>query len=166
MSEEPPARLHDPTLRELTADLDGLRELLIEKIAAVEELAKERDKWYTERDKDRQSSVDKALTAAKEQTASSFAASKEAILKAEESQKAYNVGHNDLSRKMEAQYKEMVPQAEARIKWDSIDREIADLRTSRDKGAGHALGARDLWGFLVGIAGILLAAVTLLMKLR
>jgi hypothetical protein len=153
-------RTHEPNIRELTADLDGLREVVTVRFAAIEKLAEERDKWYAERDRNGQTAVDKALAAVKEQTSSSFAASKEAILKAEDSQKSYNVGHNDLSRKMEDQYKQMVPYSEARLKWDSMDREIAALREMRSNVTGKGEGISTAWGLFLGAMALLGGIVT------
>lgn len=161
-------RTHEPSLRETVAELDGLREAFRIRIEALENLAAERDKWYSERDRDRSASVDKALTAAKEQTASSFAASKEAILKAEEGQRSYNTSHNDLSRKMEEQYKSMLPRAEAFLKWDSSDKEISEarkeiagLRESRSASGGHSMGEKAMWGYVVGAVGLILAVLSI-----
>jgi hypothetical protein len=102
--------------------------VLEERTKALEQLVEERDRLYKERDDARKTAVDAALAAQKEQTKSSFEASKEAIGKSEQSQTIYNAGHNDLSRKMEVQYSTMVPQTEARLKWDSVDKAIEGLR--------------------------------------
>ncbi len=42
-------RTHEPSLRELTAQLDDLKDLLIEKDRAVRELMLERDRRYEDR---------------------------------------------------------------------------------------------------------------------
>lgn len=57
--------------------------------------------------------VTQALVAQKELSQTVALASDKAITKAEEAQKTYNVGHNDLSKKMEDQYKQMLPRVEA-----------------------------------------------------
>lgn len=121
-------RTHEPSLRELTAELDGLRELM-----------DERNKWYGERDKDRQTAVDKALAAVEKQTAAAFeaakensaaalAAQKEAIVKEEEKQKQYNTSHNDLARKMDDQSKATMPRSEAQQRFDSQAKEISEIK--------------------------------------
>lgn len=95
---------------------------------ALEDKVEERDGLYKTMFAASKTAVETALTSVKESTASSFASSEKAIVKAEDAQRTYNQGHNDLSRKMEAQYKEMVPITEARIKWESIDKEMAETR--------------------------------------
>lgn len=77
-----------------------------------------------------------ALAAQKELAQSSLASSEKAIIKAEDAQKAYNSGHNDLARKMDDTYKQMLPRAESderqknqEEKIESHRKELADLRT-------------------------------------
>lgn len=127
--------------------LVGLKELLHSELAANRDVLDERDKLYKERDDSRRTAVDAALTAVKEQTKASFEASEKAIVKAEEAQKSYNASHNDLSRKMDEQYKAMTPQSEARLKWDNTDKEVGDLRrelTATREGAQKEItGLRD-----------------------
>jgi chromosome segregation ATPase len=100
-NDENNGRTHEPSLREVTVQLDYL-----------EKLINERDRLYSER----------------------WTAQQAAISKAEDSQKTYNQGHNDLSHKMESQYSLMVPAPEAKLKWDSIDKAIEEIR----KDAGGA----------------------------
>jgi len=167
--------------------LHGLRELL----TAVGD---ERDKLYKERDDSRRTAVDAALAAVKEQTKSSFEASEKAIVKAEEAQKSYNASHNDLSRKMDEQYKAMTPQSEARLKWDNTDkelmevrkdvisnretaqkeitnlrdslmREIAGLRESRSESVGGRQQQQDLRAWLVAGIAVIGLLVTLLSRI-
>jgi hypothetical protein len=128
MTEDRNGRTHEPNLRELTAEIDGLRDLTNTRFTYVEKVQDERHQLYKERAESQKVAVDDALAAQKEQTTASFQASEKAIVKAEESQKVYNQGHNDLSRKMEQQYSTMVPQAEAKLKWDSIDKAIEEIR--------------------------------------
>jgi hypothetical protein len=135
-------RTHEPNLRELTADLDGLRELILSRLEAMEKLASERDRWYTERDKDRQASVDKALTAVKEQTAASFAASEKAILKAEEAQRSYNASHNDLARKMDDQGKATMPRTETESRFFNLTEKVEEVRRSQSTGGGLTRGGQ------------------------
>ena len=72
-------RTHEPSLRELTAELDGLRSTLDAKIEGVEKVANERDRFYL----------------------AGLAAQDKATVKAELAQQAYNIVHNDLLKKME-----------------------------------------------------------------
>jgi hypothetical protein len=77
-----------------------------------ERIVDERDKLYGVRFEEAKTAVNAALIAQKESVTSAFLASEKAIVKAEEAQKAYNVAHNDLSRKMDEQNKGTMPRPE------------------------------------------------------
>lgn len=129
-------RTHEPGLRELTAQLDGLRELI-----------DERDRLYSERS-----------TTIREEIKTAFASSEKAITKSEASQQVYNTGHNDLTRKMEAQYSMMVPREEARLKWDAVDKELQSLRESRSGGQGEREASRlnrDFEKWVIGVIALI-----------
>lgn len=49
MNEDRNGRTHEPSLRELTAELDGIRSVFDEKVDRVREVADERDRRYEER---------------------------------------------------------------------------------------------------------------------
>jgi len=93
---------------------DGL-ERLEANITALRDLIDERDRRYAERD----------------------AANKAAIGKAEDAQHAYNNLHNDLLRRLDQQSKEMIGRIEFGLALKSLESGIADLRSSRDTGAGR-----------------------------
>lgn len=176
-------RTHEPNIRELTADLDGLREVMKAELRALNDLAVERDRRYSERDESRQEEVKNALVAAKEQTAASFSASKEAITEAKKSQDAYNLTHNDLVRKMERQSAETMSRDGVMILFKSIeDKEVALIKNLEDKQMsavksieerftrmdndirfvretigrteGKGIGMNQIWGYIVGGIGL------------
>lgn len=132
------------------------------RIKALERRFDDRHRWYKERDKSRS----KAVTAA-------FEASKEAITKAEESQKQYNVTHNDLTRKMDNQYAQMYPRSEAQAEHErtqgqfkELKTEAGDLRETRSQTVGHAQGVSAtmvillvLGGFIVTFIAAIVSAV-------
>jgi len=134
--------------------------------------------------------VSSALSAQKELTSAAFASSEKAITKAEEAQKAYNQTHNDLSRKMDEQYKEMMPRSESlarhasnelrhqelkddfskvqgQVKDDfsklriELMKEISDLRESRSKGEGKGTGAKNTVVYVVLAVGLLVSLITI-----
>ena len=65
-------RTHEPSLRELTAQLDDLKELMTEKDKSLRDLVNERDRLYTTQ-----------FRSAKEEVASALTSAKEAVVKAE-----------------------------------------------------------------------------------
>lgn len=142
MSEPNGARTHEPSLRELTAEADGTKALILSKFDSLRELVDERDRLYKERDDARRTAVDAALAAVKEQTKASFDASEKAIVKAEEAQKAYNTAHNDLSRKMDEQNKATMPRLESQQRFDNLTKEVAELKGAVTISGGVVLGSK------------------------
>jgi uncharacterized protein YhaN len=151
VSGETEVRTHEPDdLRELKAEMNGLRMLM-----------EERNKWYGERDRDRQIAVDKALAAVEKQTSSAFEAAKEAntaaaanqkeaVLKQEDAQRAYNTSHNDLLRKLDDQNKATMPRIEQEQRFASHEKEIGELEKFRANIEGRLL----VWaGILVVASG-------------
>jgi len=148
-------RTHEPHLREVVSDLDGLRQLM-----------NERDRRYTELRKDDREAVNAA-----------FAASEKAIVKAEQAQTAYNVSHNDLSRKLDDQNKATIPRPEIMALFgavdqklesirasfakdiDTIDTDIRGLRESRSETSGVKVGSREIMAYLIAVSGLALALI-------
>lgn len=135
-------RTHEPSLRELTTDLDGVKSLLLEKVSGLREIIDERDRLYKERSDSQKTALEAALAAANSKNEATGMASKEAIIKAENAQTAYNVSHNDLLKKQDA----MMPRTEVdRIvagwqeKFEDMRGEIAKLREVGSEGSGERL---------------------------
>lgn len=112
-----------------------------------------------------------ALRALKELTAAAFVASEKAIVKAEEAQFAYNSTHNDLARKMDAQYKEMVPRAEANLKWDGFEKDLVELRKdisglreAKSELGGKFSGSQVVFSYIFAILGLLAAVAAIVFK--
>lgn len=105
-------RTHEPSLRELTAQLDDLKELVDIKDTATRELMHERDRRYEDRFKGQETAVAAALAAQKELTTSAFASSEKAIGKAETAQSDYNVRSNEFRGQLDDQAKMLMPRTE------------------------------------------------------
>ncbi len=118
MATDETRRTHEPSFRELVAEIDGLRDL-----------ANERHLHYGQRFTDLKEWFKGAIESQEKATNAAQSASEKAITKAEASQQQYNVQHNDLTRKMEAQYKEMIPRPE-------FQRAIEPLSASRSESEG------------------------------
>jgi hypothetical protein len=153
-----------------------------------ERIIDERDRQYDGRFRAGEIAVNAALAAQQKSYSDAFLASEKAIVKAEEAQKAYNVAHNDLSRKMDDQYKTMMPHVEAigllkahedkmenmrlffdsklesqRIAFeksiDAQEKEIAGLRESRSETTGVKTGGREIIAYCIAGATIVLALI-------
>jgi DNA repair exonuclease SbcCD ATPase subunit len=152
-------RTHEPSLREVTTELDGVKELLLSELASIRNLVDERDRLYKERNDAQRTAVDAALTAVKEQTKASFEASEKAIVKAEEAQKSYNQSHNDLARKMDDQNKATVPRPEAESRFRTLEDKITDLRESRSEHLGATVKGRDNSDLAKWVIGLIVTVV-------
>lgn len=157
MTEQEIGRTHEPSLREITVELDGLRTLVLAKLESLKELLKERDE-------SRRTAVDAALTAVKEQTKASFEASEKAIVKAEEAQKSYNVAHNDLARKMDEQNKATMPRIETENRFSAMEEKLNAVKTSIAETVAGGKGMRDMWGWIFGIIMAVIAVFGIFIK--
>ena len=138
---------------------------------AFQKLMDERDRRYSEGKEGDQRAVSAALAANEKLTSAAFAASKEAITKAESNQTTYNATHNDLTRKMDAQYKDMLPRTEADSRFAAQEEKIQDLRESRSAttGAGAAIDKmseashKTMWAVIgIGVTVVIFIVGTLL----
>lgn len=138
-------RTHEPSLREITAELDGLRELLLAKLVAVREVIDERDRRYTSLFEEAKDAMRSALAAQKELTDSSFKSSEKAIIKAEDAQREYNLRSNEFRGQLEDQANRLMPKEEANTRLSVVDdkiedvkKDIASLRESRGEVGGRS----------------------------
>jgi len=163
-------RTHEPSLRELTAELDAVRELMLEKASALRDLVDERDRLYKERDDSRRTAVDAALAAAKEMNVIVAQASEKAIVKAENAQSEYNVRSNEFRGQLDDQAKMLISRTEVETMIRNIEEKIMrnenDVRALREgarEGIGKVAGAQVLWGLLIGL---LMAGITVMSFFR
>ena len=153
-----------PCDSKLSNDLHALSE----KVKSIRELMDERDRRYTGQFNDSKTAVIDALAAQKEQTASVFASSEKAIIKAEDAQRSYNERTNELRGALDDQNKTLLPRTEAEARFfsveekiDEVKKEIANLREYRSAGsattkAEDAAATTHKW--LIGLAvGVMLA---------
>ena len=155
-------RSHEPNLRQLTAELDGLRAVMTAKLEAMKALIDERDRMYAERDTSRRTAVEAALIAAKEQTATSFAASKEAISKADTAQHEYNIRSNEFRGQLDDQAKRLIARSEVETmlknqdeKLSRLDMELRALRDTVGAGESRGVGMNQLWQYILAGLGLL-----------
>jgi hypothetical protein len=143
----------------------------------LERIIDERDRLYAVRFEEAKTAVNAALIAQKESVTSAFLASEKAIVKAEEAQAAYNVAHNDLSRKLDEQNKATIPRPEINALFIGVDQkleairasldkdietlstDIRSLRESRSETGGIKAGNREIIAYLIAGASIILALV-------
>ena len=141
----------EPTARELGIEIDGLRRVM-----------DERDKMYTERAMRDRLALEAALIAAKEVTATSFSASKEAIAKADTAQHEYNIRSNEFRGQLDDQAKRLISRSEVEVLLKGVEDKIArlDMETRQNREAinmtaGKGAGMDQLWQYLLAGLGLL-----------
>ncbi len=135
-------RTHEPNLRELTSEMDGMREVFRVEIKALRELIDERHSLYSERDHSRQDAVHSA-----------FLSSEKSNTKTEEAQKAYNAQHNDLINKMDKQNAATMPRIEIESRFVALEEKIGTVRDNTSAIVNRGVGMDKMWGYIVAAAG-------------
>jgi len=107
-------RTHEPSLRELTAEMDGMKEVLTEKIGGLEKLLTEHDRRQDQRFR----SMDEKTTLA-------LASSEKAVTKAEIAQEKRFDNTNEWRAAMQDRDKNQMPRAE-------IEQRFAALKTQQN----------------------------------
>ena len=102
-------RTHEPSLRELTAELDGIRGIFDEKIDRVREVADERDRRYEQR-----------FVAMDEKTGLALTSSKEAVNKAEVAQEKRFDNTNEWRAAMQDRDRNQMPRVEIEQRFESL----------------------------------------------
>ena len=101
-------------------------------ITLIRELIKttidERDKRYEERFSNADKAIDKALQAQKESVNAAFAASKEAIGKAEIAQTAYNERSNEFRQALDDQARLQLSRTEAETHFKGLDQKVEEVK--------------------------------------
>lgn len=110
-------RTHEPSLRELTSQLDALEKLMDEKVGRIRDRIDERDRLYTDRFK-----------ATDEKTTLALNASKEAITKAETATEKRFDAVNEFRGTLSDQAATLLPRAEALSKFAGYDEKFEDVK--------------------------------------
>ena len=174
MKLDPNGRTHEPSLRELTTELDGLRKLLEARVDAIREVVDERDRLYKERDEARRTAVDAALTAVKDQTKASFDASEKAIVKSDVNAEKWRENANEWRESMLDREVKFAAKSEVSAELGGIRNDIAGLTKSRDEFRGGTAGSHSVGAdvraniaiavSVVGLIAMLVAVVLTLTK--
>jgi len=156
----------------------NVQEYVSMRFDALERFIDERDRRYEERFLAQQEAVTAALAAVAEQNRQAAVALKETMAKTELAQSVYNVSHNDLAKKMDADRQEvsrtMIPRAEYVISHEAliekIDRIQADLQSLKEYKSelggkelkGAADQSRQQWviGIIIGAISVSVSIIT------
>ena len=168
-------RTHEPNLRELTAQLDDIKELMQVKHDALVQVVDERDRLYDVRFRAAEEAVGAALAAQEKGTNAAFAASEKAIVKAEDAQREYNIRSNEFRGQLDDQAKTLMPRPETISLFKNMDdklsnvrnemnsrddgalKDIISLRESRSESSGRYIGVREVVAYVITLISIILA---------
>ncbi len=159
------ARTHEPSLREITAELDGLRELFKSKYEALAKIMDERDKLYTERAVSSKNNIDVALKAAEILNNTIFAAGEKAIAKSDINSDKWRENANEWRGAMMDREAKFASRQDIESEFKSVRVELASLRESRSEGAGRSAGVHYLWAAGVAAVGALLGLVSIVVAI-
>jgi len=110
-------RTHEPSLRELTADLDGPKELLLAKIDNNAQVMNERDRRYEDR-----------FNAMDEKTTLALASSEKAVTKAESATEKRFDSVNEFRNTLKDQASSLMPRGEVEAKYKAYDTQIDEMK--------------------------------------
>jgi hypothetical protein len=148
-------------------------------------VSNERDKQYDARFRAAEIAVNAALAAQEKAVAAAFSSSEKAIVKAEAAQKDYNDRSNEFRGQLDDQAKTLMPRTETDVRFKGVEDKLASmtiafdgklealraasdkatsantndikgLRESRSAGEGAHGTSKDIYGYLIAGAGILI----------
>lgn len=154
-------RTHEPSLRELTGQLDDLKELLLAKHQSIIQVMDERDKLYTDRANSSKTAVDAALKAAETLTNASFAASEKAIGKADANAEKWRENANEWRAAMQDREVKFAARIEMDNEFKNLRAELASLKESRSQVTGRSEGNHAMWGYIIGAVSFILMLLSI-----
>src|SRR5678815_2512757 len=101
-------RTHEPSLRELTAELDGVRAILSGEVRSINKVMDERDRRYEDR-----------FRAMDEKTSLALTSSEKAVTKAETATEKRFDSVNEFRGSLKDQAANLIPRAEAEAKFNA-----------------------------------------------
>lgn len=167
-------------MREVTAQLDDLKELLETKVHSLRDILSERDQRYKERIEALERHFTAAMLAQEKFNAASVTAGKEAVDKAEEAQKEVNIRTNEFRGQLGDQAATLMPRKETEAEvnslrllietnersyrdllnreMQSIQTDIKSLRESRSAVLGKSEGTDKIYAYMFAAIGWIIAA--------
>jgi hypothetical protein len=139
-------RTHIPDIKELTADLDGLRELVASKFESFRAIIDERDRRYEDR-----------FTAMDEKTGLALTSSEKAVVKAETATEKRFDSVNEFRGSLKDQAATLISRVEVESKWKAYDDKIDDIK--RDSRGQKNWAVALMITVAVGVMSIIITLV-------
>ena len=128
----------------------------------LQELIKANDERYEQRFLDSQTAVQAALSAARTAVDAALSAAKEAVAKAEAASEKRFEGVNEFRATLSDQQRTVMPRSEQESINKSIMEKLGSHEQRFDRLTGQRTGVRDVWGYVVAIAGLTIAALAVI----
>lgn len=156
-SDENNGRTHEPNLRELTAELDGMRREFAARFDGIVKVMDERDKLYKERAEGSKTAVDAALKAADTFNSANSMASEKAVTKSELNAEKWRDNANEWRGAMIDRESKFASRVEVDNEIRNMAKEIASLRETRSEGTGKTHTVDRLGGIVGWIVATAIA---------
>lgn len=114
---------------------------------------------YSERFESSQVALLAAITAQKSNVDAAIAAAEGAVNKAEKASEKRFDSVNEFRGTLADQQRTLMPRAEAEILFRQLSEKIDANTKALVSAAGHKSGARDLWGYIVAAAGLVMVLI-------
>jgi len=143
----------------LTANIAASKELVISELNSQIAVTQERFVGIATQFIERDRRTDQLSLADKTAVAAALQAAKEAV-------GAQNISNSVALTKMEDNFTKLIDQGQAQLQLmaSNLDDKINDLKARIDTREGQSAGKVDLWGYIIGALGILIALGTLLLR--
>ena len=124
-------------------------------------LMDERDQRYGQRFEAQQEALTAALIAAEKAVSKALEAAEKAVSKAEIATEKRFESMNEFRDQLRDQAATLLSRVEYAAKVDSLDKAISDLTARVDRRDGTGTGRKDMWGWAVGGAGLILTLASI-----
>ena len=123
----------------------------------LESLVEANDRRYEQRFNDSQTAVDAALVSVDSARVAALLAVKEAVQKQETASEKRFESVNEFRATLADQQRMLMPRIEAEQRIQALEKQLEILRTGFVERRAQGAGMREMWGYIIGAIGVLLA---------
>lgn len=145
----------------LETAIDYLLSVIAEKHAHILTLIAGNDRRYEERFAASQKALELGLAGQKSEISAALASADRAVLKAETATEKRFESVNEFRGTLDNQQRTLIPRSEVDVMVKGLEEKIAQLTKQIDGLAATRAGVIGGWGYAVGLAGVILAVVTI-----
>ena len=132
----------------------------------VDSLFVERDRRYAERFEASQIAVTSAFDSAQNAVVAALESAEKAVAKAESATEKRFEGVNEFRGQLADQQRTFIPRLEADLRFKTLENQVAVLINQAAQRSGAVRGGKDMWGYIIGAIGVLLAIASYFGRIR